>query len=126
MYTEWLGSEHEGVTPRLHVNYVPQTATPYNVTLLEKHPYAAQIFLPLMAERYMIVVTPSLPDGSPDLSGAKALIAPGNLGVVYKANTWHAGATAIDGKAHFAVHMWRNDKDDDEFLTLSEPITISL
>ncbi|MDE1161487.1 MAG: ureidoglycolate lyase [Acidobacteriaceae bacterium] len=122
--TEWLGSELKDATPRLHVNFVVPTALPHSVTLLERHPHAAQIFVPLEASQYLIVVAPSLADGSPDLAGAQCFVAPGNVGVVYRANTWHAGATALDSKAHFAVYMWRNDRSDDEFITLSEPLEI--
>lgn len=125
-YTDWLTSTHAAATPRLHVNFVPQTTLPHSITLLEKHPHGAQIFLPLEVNRYLIVVAPSLADGSPALSAAQAFVAPGTVGVIYRANTWHAGATALDDKAHFAVHMSRNDKDDDVFLDLREPLLIDL
>ncbi|MFC6646480.1 ureidoglycolate lyase [Granulicella cerasi] len=123
-YTQWLGATAQDATPRLHVNFVPQSMLPITATVLERHPHAAQIFLPLEASRYLIVVTPSLPDGSPDLARARCFVAPGNVGVVYRAMTWHMGATALDAKAHFAVCMWRNDRDDDEFLTLTEPLEL--
>ena len=125
-YTDWLGSEHPGTAPRLHVNFVPAVSLPHRVTVLERHPHAAQIFLPLEADRYFIVVAPSLSNGAPDLGNARAFVAPGNIGVIYSKGTWHASATALGRSAHFAVFMWRNDGDDDEFLTLDSPLTVDL
>jgi ureidoglycolate lyase len=126
VYTHWLDVPDAGRTPRLHVNFVPRSFLPHRITVLEKHPHAAQIFLPLQARRYLVVVAPSFPDGSPDLRNAESFIAPDNLGVVYRAGVWHAGATALDDLAHFAVCMGRNDRDDDVFLTLDDPLEITL
>lgn len=125
-YSEWLGSLRPDATPRLHVNYVPRTPLPCAILSLERHPHAAQIFLPLQVSRYLIVVAPSCADGQPDLERLAAFIAPGNRGVIYRANTWHAGATVFDRDGHFAVSMWRNDRDDDEFLLLKERIEIEV
>lgn len=125
-YTDWLGSTSPTTaTARLHVNHVTERQLPSTVARLEKHPYAAQIFLPLEASSYLAVVAPSLVNGLPDLAGALAFEVPGNVGILYRAGTWHAGAIALGGKAHFAVHMWRNDVDDDVFFELAEPIEIS-
>ena len=126
IYTEWLGSTHALATPRLHVNYVSEVELPCPVTLLEKHPYSSQVFVPLEVSEYLIVVVPSHADGSPNLHRAQAFVAPGNTGVLYAANTWHAGAAALHRKAHFAVQMWRNDVDDDVFLRLNQPLMITL
>lgn len=125
-YTDWLGSDHPGATPRLHVNSVLAVMLPHRVTVLERHPHAAQIFLPLEVHRYLVVAAPSLPDGTPALAGAQAFIVPGNLGVVYRKGTWHASAMALDRTAHFAVSMWRNDRDDDEFVTLAASLHIGI
>ena len=124
-YTEWLGSTHEGMTPRLHINRVNPSTVPYALTMLERHPYSAQMFVPLALSQYVIVVAASLPDGSPDLHRVHAFLAPGDVGVVYAAGTWHGGATVLDRQGSFAVLMWRNDTaDDEEFLSLERPIPI--
>ncbi len=124
-YTHWLATDSLA-TARLHVNFVPESRFPHTVTMLEKHPHTVQIFLPLEASGYLIVVAPSQTDGTPDLTGVRAFVAPGNVGVLYAANTWHAGATALHGKAHFAVYMHRNGVDDDVFLPLSAELIVTL
>ena len=125
-YSEWLGSASADATPRLHVNLVPRTPLPCLIPRLERHPHSAQIFVPLAVSRYLIVVAPSLANGQPDLDRLQSFVAPGNQGIIYRANTWHAGATSLDGDGHFAVSMWRNDRDDDEFLPLSEELQIDI
>ena len=126
LYTEWLGSSRAGVTPRLHINLVAPSALPYTVSMLERHPQSAQIFVPLAVERYVIVVAESLSDGSPDLARLRAFEAPGNVGMVYGRGVWHAGATVLGEQGSFAVLMWRDDTpDDDEFLPLRIPVSIT-
>jgi ureidoglycolate lyase len=125
VYTKWLSSGRVGTTPRLHVNHLSPTALPYEVGLLERHLYSAQVFLPLDVLQYVVVVAPSAEDGRPLVEGACAFLAPGNVGVVYAAGTWHAGATVVERAGSFGVLMWRNDSaDDEEFVTLASPLYI--
>jgi ureidoglycolate lyase len=124
-YTDWLGSARSDMTPRLHMNLVAPTSVPYAITLLERHPYSSQIFIPLDVERYLVAVAPSLQDGGPDQARLQVFAVPGNVGVVYRAGVWHAGATVLERPGSFAVLMWRNDTaDDEEFLPLAVPIQI--
>jgi ureidoglycolate lyase len=125
LYTQWLGSERVGMTPRFHVNLLLPAELPYTVQVLERHVYSAQFFVPLDVARYVVVVAPTANDGTPDLAGVRAFLAPANVGVVYAPGTWHAGATVLERPGSFAVLMWRNDSaDDEEFLTLESPLEI--
>ena len=74
-YSDWLGGQ--GLAPVFHVNNVPQASLPFTLTKLERHPHAAQCFVPLDVSRYLVSVAPSLPDGAPDLSGIKTFLMPG-------------------------------------------------
>jgi len=119
-YTEWLGSERAGMTPRLHVNKVMASALPCSIDLLERHPYSSQIFIPLDVSRYIVVVAPET-----DITSVQAFLAPGNVGIVYRAGVWHAGARVLDRAGSFAVIMWRNDSaDDEEFISLAQAIEL--
>lgn len=88
----------------------------FRVSILERHPFTSQTFIPLglsredMEEtRYLVIVAPSLPPsardqhlpvptarvglpgrGLPDLRQMRAFIAHGSQGVTYGAGTWHA------------------------------------
>ena len=46
------------------------------------------------------------------------MVVPGNVGVIYRTGVWHAGMTALDHDAQFAVMMWRGAQDDDVFETI--------
>ena len=85
---------------RLWVSRVdPVPAAPLSIVRLERHPYAAQTFLPLKIGRWLIVVAPSMSDGNPDVRGIKAFVAgPGN-GICYRRGTWHHGTTVLDEAA---------------------------
>lgn len=92
----------------------------FPVTVLERHPYTAQTFIPLTADptkRYLVVVAPSLPPspaderlpvpatpgrfrplpgrGLPDLSRLHAFVATGKQAVTYGAGTWHGPMVAL-------------------------------
>ena len=126
-YTHWLGSERPEMTPRLHVNYVRASTLPMIIDALEQHPYSAQLFLPIDVARYLIVVAPSDELGNPDLAHAEAFLAPGNVGIVYRPEVWHAGAAVLDRPGSFGVLMWRNDTTDDEvFRQLSASLQVHL
>lgn len=113
----------EGLALQFHVNAVAPSAAPITVSLLERHPHAAQAFVPMDVSRYVVTVAPTGADGAPDLSGVVSLELPGTVGVIYNAGVWHAGVTALDRIAHFAVLMYRGAPDDDEFRAI-HPITI--
>lgn len=126
-YSEWL-TPVSGLALQFHTNRVPPSRLPLTLERVERHPHAAQVFLPLSVSRYVVTVLPSLGDGQPDLPRARAFVLPATLGVVYRAGVWHAGITALDAEASFAVLMWRGSADDDVFapvgpLAVLPPVT---
>lgn len=122
-YSDWLGGE-AGLTPVFHVNSVPETRLPAEITTLEHHPHAAQCFVPLDVARYLVTVAPSRADGSPDLDALRSFVVPGNRGVIYGRGVWHAGASVLDRSGAFAVLMWRGSVSDDVFTAIA-PITLN-
>lgn len=117
MYSEWLAPV-AGRSLQFHTNHVRPSAAPLSLTQVERHPHAAQVFLPLTARPYVVTVMTSDAHGQPDPASARALLVPPTTGVVYRPGTWHAGITALDEVASFAVLMWRNGIDDDEFVRI--------
>lgn len=116
-YSDWLGGG-DGLAPVFHVNSVPETILPADITTLERHPHAAQCFVPLDVSRYLVVVAPDASGGGPDLAGLRAFVVPGTRGVIYRQGVWHAGARVLDGPGAFAVLMWRGSANDDEFMDI--------
>lgn len=123
MFNDWAVPV-EGLRLQLHVNRVAPSTLPITVQRVERHPHAAQVFLPLDTGTYLVVVMPALADGGPDPSGACAWIMPPTLGIAYRPGVWHAGIVALDREASFSVLMWRGAEDDDVMAAVS-PITIT-
>jgi len=105
---------------------LPTLETPVVATLLERHEFSSQTFVPLEAGRWLIVVAPHALEGGPDMSGVKAFVATAEQGVTYRPNTWHHGLTVLDQPARMAVFMWRNGKAGDEEFAPVPPLTIKV
>jgi ureidoglycolate lyase len=105
----------------------PVDARTITITALERHPHSTQTFVPLKVGRWLVVVAPTLPDGSPDTANAKAVVAGPEDAVCIARNAWHAGLTVLDRPAEVGMIMWRADAGDDGVLhELAEPITLSV
>ena len=117
MFGHWLEAV-PGRSQQCHVNRVAPSTLPIKVDQVERHPHAAQVFLPMGVSRYLVTVMPSDEAGAPDPGRALAVVVPGTLGVVYHPGTWHAGIAALDAEASFAVLMWRGGADDDVFASI--------
>lgn len=117
-YSAALGSAHPAAAPVLHTNRVSAAALPFTLTLMERHPHAAQAFVPLDVARYLVVVAPG-DTAAPQMDQAQAWIVPGHLGVIYGAGIWHAPARVLDRDASFAVLMWRGTPEDDQILPIA-------
>lgn len=77
----------------------------YKSTVLERHPYSSQTFVPMGQDlskvSYLVVVADtdeSLPDKLPNPKLIKAFLCRGNQSVTYGAGTWHAPMVVIDEK----------------------------
>ncbi len=109
----------------------------FRVTVLERHPFTTQTFVPLTAEpvgRYLVIVAPSLPPtatdecfpvpattnepgarlpgrGLPDVAHLRAFIATTEQAVTYGTGTWHAPMVALGEKGSavtFVVMQFAN------------------
>lgn len=125
-YSEFLDSHPPSAAPVLHVNHVEPSSLPLDVTWLERHPHAAQCFMPLDVSRYVVLVMPSDAQGLPLPELARGFLLPGTMGVIFAPNVWHLGATVLDRPGHFTVLMWRGGQEqDDEFRAIA-PLTLTL
>jgi ureidoglycolate lyase len=123
-YSEWLGAARPDCLPVFHTNLIKAVTLPTVISRLEKHPHAAQCFVPLDVCRYLVVVAPSDPAGNLVPSKIEAFLVPSHLGVIYRAGTWHAGASVLDRDASFTVLMWRGATDDDVFAAI-DPVSLA-
>ena len=98
---------------------------PLRLTVLERHPYSAQTFIPLDAGRYLVTVCAADPEGRPNLRTLRAFLAFSHQTVTYARNVWHHPMTVLDKAMEFAVAMGMTGRgDDDVFQNLDASVTI--
>ncbi|HEY4119630.1 MAG TPA: ureidoglycolate lyase, partial [Byssovorax sp.] len=84
----------------------PCTARPVPVRLLERHPHTTQLFAPMTARRYLVVVARG--GDRPDLSTLAAFVATGAEGVTYRPGVWHHPLIALDAACDFACVVFED------------------
>ena len=82
------------------------SSLPLTVSLLERHVLTEQAFWPLAAGRFVVVVCPARPDGSPRVEGLVAFLAEPDQALVYAPGTWHLPLAVLEREAVFAMRMW--------------------
>lgn len=106
----------------------PVDAAGINITFLERHPHSTQTFVPLQVGRWIVLLAPTLADGTPDLANVQAYIAGPEDAVCIHRNVWHAGLTVLDRPAEVGMIMWRSDAgpaDDGIVFELKAPIVLT-
>lgn len=89
----------------------PRTHWPFEVALLEKHPRSTQLFVPMNAARYVVIVAGG--DARPDLSTLAAFVASGTQAVSYHPGVWHHPMLALDAVTDFTCLVYEDGSDDD-------------
>lgn len=82
---------------------------PFEVVTLEKHPFSTQIFVPLHAARYVVVVA----EGKAAPERMHAFVVPGTMGIAYAPDVWHHTLIVLDSPASFACFVWEDGTRDD-------------
>lgn len=83
---------------------------PFEIVTVERHPFSTQIFLPLHASRYVVVVA----DGaSLAPENFHAFVVAGDVGIAYAPNVWHHSLIVLDSPASFACFVWEDGSPDD-------------
>ena len=103
-----LENRHPGARANLAVFDVRPYSLPFTIQELEQHPHSSQTFLPLQAARYAVVVCAAQADGAPDVGTMQAFIAAHDVGIHYRAGTWHHAIMALDTPARFASLVWED------------------
>jgi ureidoglycolate lyase len=77
----------------------PIPERPVTLRLLEKHPLSTQMFVPMNARRYLVVVAEG--DDAPDLTTLSAFVAEGPQAITYHPGIWHHPMIALDDVIDF-------------------------
>ena len=89
----------------------PRRAGPFVLEILEKHPHSTQIFVPMSAERFLVVV--ALGGDRPDLSTLAAFEATGAQGVSYRSGVWHHPMIALGSTTDFTCIVFEDGTEGD-------------
>ena len=111
--------------PRLALYRVEAQRLPLTIAVMEHHPNSSQAFMPLAAERFLVVVAPTAADGSPDVLRCEAFVGQRGQGFNYYAGVWHAPIVALDAGGDFLMLIWEQGVSTDcRVQRLSRPIQI--
>lgn len=106
---------------------VPLAAPPIALTLIERHRFSSQTFVPVNRTRYLVAACPSRPDGSPEIEALGAFVAEAGQAINFNADTWHAPRLALGGAGEFVVLRWDDGGPaDTELHPLAAPIAVEL
>lgn len=109
------------------VTVAAKQALPITATVMERHEFSSQSFVPIDVGRYLVVVAPDAPAGGPDMARAVVFAANGRQSVTYRIGVWHHPLTPLDRDGVFAIVTFRaGDQRDDEFVTLQEPVRLGV
>jgi ureidoglycolate lyase len=120
-----LENLRESARPRLSLAAVDPKPLPLTTLQMERHLFSSQAFIPYNCNSYLVIVAPHDADGMPDAGALRAFRVPGDVGINYRANTWHHPLTALEGPARFVVLTFVDGSEGDEqFVQLQEPTVI--
>lgn len=101
-----------GAQPNVSVfRCTPRSAFPSRLALLEKHPSSTQVFVPMNARRYLVVV--ALGGDAPDLATLAAFVASGTQAISYRPGVWHHPMIALDAETDFVCLVWEDGTSND-------------
>ena len=96
-----LDTGREGGHPALSVFRARPRALPLQLRLVERHRLGSQAFVPLLAQRFLVVVAAAGP--APDVAQLRCFMTRPGQGVNYAAGTWHHPLIALDAGGEFLV-----------------------
>lgn len=73
---------------------------------LERHPASTQMFVPMNARRYLLIV--ALGADSPDLSTLAAFVVNNTSAITYAPGIWHHPMIALDHETDFINFIWQD------------------
>ena len=102
--------EDQGQTS-VHIFVAKSRQFPLHISMLEKHPYFSQTFIPRHSSPFIVVVAP--PSEKPSIEKIKAFITNGEQGINYSRGVWHFPLISIKDNSQFIVIDRKHNEDID-------------
>ena len=109
--------------PVLGIYVARARAFPLRIAKLERHREAAQVFMPLGNQRFVIVVAPGI--DAPQWDAVAAFLTAPGQGIALKRGCWHHGLVALADGDRFAVIEGGNYRRDTEEVSASQAIELA-
>ena len=102
--------EDQGSTS-IHIFVAKKRQFPFQITMLEKHPFFSQAFIPKGNTPFLVVVSP--PSEEPVIENIRAFISNGDQGINYSRGVWHFPLISINDNSQFIVIDRKHNIDTD-------------
>lgn len=79
------------------------TQIPFQIEMLERHPYGSQSFIPLQQQKFIVVVALPFDQTIPDEQRIQAFISNGQQGITYHQGVWHHPLITLEANSDFLV-----------------------
>ncbi|MDH0562532.1 ureidoglycolate lyase [Acinetobacter courvalinii] len=79
------------------------TQIPFQIEMLERHPYGSQSFIPLQKQKFIVVVALPFDQTIPDEQQIQAFISNGQQGITYHQGVWHHPLITLEANSDFLV-----------------------
>lgn len=89
----------------------PERRAVLDVRWLERHPRSTQMFVPMRAGRYLVVV--ALGDDAPSIESLRAFVVEGSRAITYRPGVWHHPMIALDDTLDFVNFLFADGSDED-------------
>ena len=103
-------SEDQGQTS-VHIFVAKSRQFPLQISMLEKHPFFSQTFIPRHSSPFLVVVAP--PAKTPSIENLRAFITNGEQGINYSRGVWHFPLISMDDNSQFIVIDRKHNEDLD-------------
>ncbi len=122
-----VGPDASATSMRLHtaIYRIRQSALPFALKLMERHPLSQQLFFPNSGARFLVCACPARGDGEPDLHALCAFVGQRTQGIVWRRGVWHSPFAALDADGDFLMQQWQcGGPADCEERPLDAPVMI--
>lgn len=126
--TDFLGqvrNERPGARPNLAASRIEPVTLPYEATVMERHEFSSQMFVPLNRARMLLLVALPGAGGAPDPATTRAFLGDGSAGIHYHLGVWHHPMRVVGGAGEFVMLRWDDGSEaDTTWFTLPEAISL--
>jgi ureidoglycolate lyase len=110
-----------------NLTFMKVNPKPTQATVLERHPFSHQLFVPMNAARFLVCVCPSDDNGDPIFDKLEVFLTNGRQSVNYNVNVWHGPLHVLFAPGEFTMLRWDDGTEGDiELRDLPAPVDVEL